>query len=115
MTMKGRIVMSRSGGRQHNGRLGALALVAASLLVAAAQQPLSAAGKTTRIKSAPQAPAAAPAPPVPTAAPDGAGYWVVGVDGGIYAYGAAPFKGSTGAIKLNKPMVGMAPTPSGQG
>jgi hypothetical protein len=33
----------------------------------------------------------------------------------VYAYGAASFKGSTGALKLNKPMVGMAPTPTGQG
>jgi len=33
----------------------------------------------------------------------------------VYAYGSAPFEGSTGALKLNKPIVGMAPTPSGQG
>jgi hypothetical protein len=103
--------------QQHQDRLGALALVAVSLLVAAAQQPLTAAGKPRRVNAAPDAVAAPPPAPAPPtgAAPDTAGYWVVGVDGGIYAYGAAPFKGSTGAIKLNKPMVGMAPTPSGQG
>ena len=108
--------MSRTARRQHHDRLGALALVAVSLLVAAAQQPLAAAGKPRRVNAAPAVtvPPPAPAPSTP-AAPGTAGYWVVGVDGGIYAYGAAQFKGSTGAIKLNKPMVGMAPTPSGQG
>ncbi|HEU5447819.1 MAG TPA: hypothetical protein VFW57_02305 [Acidimicrobiia bacterium] len=111
--------MSRTARRQHHDRLGALALVAVSLLVAAAQQPLSAAEKTRRVNAspipvAPPAPAPAASPPA-GGAPDAAGYWIVGVDGGIYAYGAAPFKGSTGAIKLNKPIVGLAATPSGQG
>jgi hypothetical protein len=41
------------------------------------------------------------------ATPDGAGYWLVGSDGGIYAYGTAPFMGSTGSLKLNKPIVAM--------
>ena len=36
-------------------------------------------------------------------------------DGGIFAFGDAPFYGSTGALRLNKPIVGMAATPSGQG
>ena len=43
------------------------------------------------------------------------GYRFVGSDGGIFSFGGAAFKGSTGAISLNKPIVGMAPTPSGQG
>jgi hypothetical protein len=116
--------MSRTGRRQHH-RLEALAVLTASLLVAAAQHPLAAAGGTRRVKAAsPQVAVAAPAPvpapalpppPPPAAAPDPAGYWVVGTDGGVYAYGAATFKGSTGALKLNRPMVGMAPTPTGQG
>jgi ribosomal protein L24E len=42
--------------------------------------------------------------------PDGNGYWFVGADGGIFAY-KAPFWGSTGNIKLTKPIVGMAATP----
>ena len=29
-------------------------------------------------------------------------------DGGIFTYGDAPFLGSTGAIHLNQPMVGMS-------
>ena len=113
--------MSRTARRQHHHRLGALALLAVSLLVAAAQQPLSAAGKTRRVTGAPDVTDVAPPAPAPVAPPppanpsDTSGYWVVGVDGGVYAYGAAPFKGSTGALKLNKPIVGMAATPSGQG
>ena len=35
------------------------------------------------------------------------GYWLVAFDGGIFAYNA-PFYGSTGSIRLNKPVVGMA-------
>ena len=55
------------------------------------------------------APAAASAPPAT------AGYWLVASDGGIFAYGNAHFYGSTGAIHLNRPIVGMARTPSGHG
>ncbi|HET9771755.1 MAG TPA: hypothetical protein VFS16_12765, partial [Acidimicrobiia bacterium] len=43
------------------------------------------------------------------------GYWMVASDGGIFAFGGAKFFGSTGAIRLNMPIVGMAATPSGQG
>ena len=38
--------------------------------------------------------------------PDGAGYWLVAVDGGVFAFDA-PFRGSMGATKLNRPIVGM--------
>ena len=44
-----------------------------------------------------------------------AGYWLVARDGGIFAYGDASFLGSTGTMKLTKPVVGMAATPSGDG
>ena len=36
----------------------------------------------------------------------GKGYWLCASDGGIFAYGDAKFYGSTGAIHLNKPIVG---------
>ncbi len=36
-------------------------------------------------------------------------------DGGIFTFGDAPFYGSTGAIRLNQPIVGMAATPDGRG
>jgi Cu/Zn superoxide dismutase len=44
-----------------------------------------------------------------------AGYWLVASDGGIFAYGDASFLGGTGNLKLAKPVVGMAATPSGDG
>src|ERR1700732_173035 len=40
--------------------------------------------------------------------PDGQGYWLVGADGGIFTFGNAQFYGSTGALSLNQPIVGMA-------
>ena len=36
-------------------------------------------------------------------------------DGGIFSFGDAEFFGSTGGIRLNKPIVGMAATPDGNG
>jgi SpoIID/LytB domain protein len=43
------------------------------------------------------------------------GYWLAGTDGGIFSFGDASFYGSTGAMVLNKPIVGMAATPDGKG
>jgi hypothetical protein len=43
------------------------------------------------------------------------GYRFVASDGGIFAYGAAPFLGSTGGLHLNSPVVGMAVMPGGDG
>jgi hypothetical protein len=46
----------------------------------------------------------------------GQGYWLVATDGGIFAFGpSANFEGSTGAIHLNQPIVGMAGSPTGFG
>jgi hypothetical protein len=53
--------------------------------------------------------------PSAKAAVSTSGYWLVGTDGGIFSYGAAKFFGSTGNIKLNQPVVGMAATPDGRG
>ena len=47
--------------------------------------------------------------------PDGRGDWLVASDGGIFAYGDAQFYGSTGSLKLNKPIIGMVPTHDGGG
>jgi hypothetical protein len=38
----------------------------------------------------------------------GKGYWLVATDGGIFSFGDAQFFGSTGAVPLNKPIVGLA-------
>ena len=52
----------------------------------------------------------------PTPPPPGLGrYWMAARDGGIFAFGSAGFYGSTGAIHLNQPIVGMAATPTGHG
>jgi hypothetical protein len=37
------------------------------------------------------------------------GYWLAASDGGIFSFNR-PFYGSTGSIKLNQPIIGMAPT-----
>ena len=50
-----------------------------------------------------------PAPPTP-APPPTYGYWLVGSDGGIFTFGSAQFYGSTGSIKLQRPVVGISPT-----
>jgi peptidoglycan/xylan/chitin deacetylase (PgdA/CDA1 family) len=49
------------------------------------------------------------------ATPSGAGYWLVGTDGGIFAFGDAQFYGSAGGLRLNRPVVAMAATPDGRG
>jgi hypothetical protein len=49
-------------------------------------------------------------------APIRSGYRLVASDGGVFSYGSgAPFLGSMGGMRLNKPIVGMAVTPGGDG
>ena len=42
--------------------------------------------------------------------PPAHGYWLVGSDGGVFTFGSAAFYGSTGANKLQRPVVGITPT-----
>jgi ribosomal protein L24E len=49
------------------------------------------------------------------ATPTGAGYWLVASDGGIFAFGDAPYDGSMGGQLLQRPVVGMAALPTGAG
>jgi hypothetical protein len=42
------------------------------------------------------------------AAPDGRGYWMVASDGGVFAFGDAPYEGSMGAVHLTAPVVAVA-------
>ena len=58
-------------------------------------------------------PAGLPGPPA--AAPPRAGYWMVASDGGVFSFGGSNFFGSTGAVALNQPVVGMAATPDHSG
>jgi Cu/Zn superoxide dismutase len=44
-----------------------------------------------------------------------AGYFLAAGDGGVFALGAAVFRGGLGGQRLNRPVVGMAPTPGGDG
>ncbi|MHB8681497.1 MAG: hypothetical protein ACYDA2_05305 [Acidimicrobiales bacterium] len=46
--------------------------------------------------------------------PDGGGYWMLGRDGGIFAFGDAPYEGSESASP-QAPAVGISPDGSGQG
>ena len=49
------------------------------------------------------------------ATPDGGGYWEVGADGGVFAFGDAGFYGSVAGLHLNSPIVGFDSTPDGHG
>ncbi len=50
---------------------------------------------------------------VPT--PTGLGYYMVGADGGVFAFGDASYHGSMGGLTLNAPVVGLIPTAGGGG
>jgi superoxide dismutase, Cu-Zn family len=45
----------------------------------------------------------------------GAGYWTVAADGGVFAFGDAPYLGGLGGTRLVSPVVGIASSPSGAG
>jgi uncharacterized protein YkwD len=47
--------------------------------------------------------------------PPTAGYWLAGRDGGVFAFGNAPFLGSAGNIRLAAPVVGISRTGDGGG
>ena len=49
--------------------------------------------------------------PIPAAL----GYRLAAADGGVFAFGPAPFEGAAGGQHLNAPVVGMAATPDGGG
>ena len=60
---------------------------------------------TVALVDIPAGPTSTPTPPAPSH-----GYWLVGSDGGIFSFGSAQFYGSTGSLKLQRPVVGIVPT-----
>ena len=46
---------------------------------------------------------------------DDNGYWLVGADGGVFAFGDAGFYGAATGMSPTSPIVGMAPTADGRG
>jgi hypothetical protein len=54
-------------------------------------------------------------PAAPGTSTPAQGYWLVASDGGIFPFGAGKGYGSTAGLRLNRPIVGMASTPSGAG
>ncbi|MCU1456234.1 MAG: estA [Actinomycetia bacterium] len=60
-------------------------------------------------------PNCAPDSPLGSLQAAGKGYWEVAPDGGIFTFGSAAFYGSTGALRLKAPVLGMAATPNGGG
>jgi hypothetical protein len=62
-------------------------------------------GTTMVTVNSPAPPPPSPPPPTPQH-----GYWLVGSDGGIFSFGSAQFYGSTGNIRLQRPVVGIVPT-----
>ena len=75
--------------------------------------PASPSSPTTTAATSPTTPPATspstPPPPVGQGAKEG--YDLVGSDGGIFTFGSALFYGSTGSLKLQRPVVGITPTP----
>ena len=45
----------------------------------------------------------------------GDGYWLVARDGGVFTFGEADFRGSTGAMTLDAEVIDMAVSPDGRG
>jgi hypothetical protein len=66
---------------------------------------------TLVVTAAPTSPPPPSTPTTPTTSPTtNSGYWLVGSDGGIFSFGSAHFYGSTGAMRLQRPVVGITPT-----
>ncbi len=70
---------------------------------------VSTADRYTYTSGAAPPPPPPPAPPPPPPPPSH-GYWLVGSDGGIFNFGSAQFYGSTGSLRLQRPVVGITPT-----
>jgi hypothetical protein len=114
-TLPANISLNYTGGRtatlegtpqSGDGGIFTVCLVAANGVAPSATQIF------TLTVNAPAAPTPAPPAPPPSAPPPAPqhGYWLVGSDGGIFTFGSAQFYGSTGALHLQRPVVGITPT-----
>jgi hypothetical protein len=56
-----------------------------------------------------------PVGPTGNSSPNGLGYWLVGADGNVYAFGDATNYGTLVGTHLNGPIVALVPTPDGHG
>ena len=94
-------------------RMGAAlaALVGVALLPLIGGHPASAATPTTASVGTPYLASVAMA-----STPDGGGYWLVGLDGGVFAFGNAGFFGSLPGLGIRaNDIVGIVSTPDGRG
>ncbi|MHB8466001.1 MAG: glycoside hydrolase family 71/99 protein, partial [Acidimicrobiales bacterium] len=91
----------------------AVVLVVAVCALAAVSMPRVLARTTSRPSRTYRAQALA-GPMLPTS-PGGPGYWMVAGDGGVFSFGNAVFRGSTGGTRLAAPIVGLLPSPTGRG
>jgi hypothetical protein len=86
-----------------------------TILSAPPAEPVPSGGDPGGVTESGDVPTVQNAPAAPPARLRADGYRLVASDGGIFAFGDAGFFGSTGALALAKPIVGMAATPSGLG
>ena len=71
---------------------------------------------TVSSQSSPPAPTTSPTTSTPSPVPAANdGYWLVGSDGGIFTFGSAQFYGSTGNLRLQRPVVGITPASNDEG
>jgi hypothetical protein len=76
-----------------------------------ASLPIPTAPTTSPSPVSPPIPTSPSTPPPPVGQGAKEGYDLVGSDGGIFTFGSALFYGSTGSLKLQRPVVGITPTP----
>ncbi|MCU1458112.1 MAG: Serine/threonine-protein kinase PknD [Actinomycetia bacterium] len=98
----------------HNATAGATYSFVVTAVNGAGSSSPSSASNTVQVADAPTPPTTTAPPNTPPAPSQGPGYWLLGADGGIFSFGTN-FYGSTGAMKLDKPVVGMTSTADGKG
>ncbi|HEY1829387.1 MAG TPA: G1 family glutamic endopeptidase, partial [Acidimicrobiales bacterium] len=74
------------------------------LTVTYGQPTSSGTGSAPPVTSSPPPTITSSPPPTTSPPPGGHGYWLVGSDGGIFSFGSAQFYGSTGNLRLQRPV-----------